>query len=114
MEFMHMLFSFLGAIAAIIITVRVVPGIRVGGEWTNLVLLALAWAVITLIVRPALSVFMFPITLLTFGLSSFVLNAALFYAMQWIVPAFMVEGLVPALLGAFVLSVASWVIHKIV
>lgn len=111
---MHIALSFLGTVAALIVTIRFVPGITLGGEWTNLALLALVWSAITLVVRPVLSLLTFPITLMTFGLFSFVLNAGLFYAMQWVIPAFTVAGPVPALLGALVLSAVSWVIHKVV
>jgi putative membrane protein len=42
-----------------------------------------------------------------------VLNAFLFWAMTLIVPGFEVAGFFPALLGAIVLSLISWLINKI-
>ena len=41
------------------------------------------------------------------------LNAIVFGAMALIVPGFIVAGFFPALLGALVLSILTWLIHQI-
>lgn len=110
---MHTLLRYLGMVGAVMLTVHLVPGVAVGGGWTTIFLLALVWSVIVMVIRPVLSMLTLPITILTLGLFSFILNAFLFYAMTWIVPGFAVEGIIPALLGAVVLSIASWFIQKI-
>lgn len=110
---MHLVLKFLGTVAAVYLTVNLVPGILVSGGWTTTLLIALVWSVIVMVIRPVLRVLTFPITLITFGLFSVILNALLFYAMQWVVPGFTVAGIVPALLGAFVLSLLTWLIQKV-
>lgn len=110
---MHILFKYLGTVAAVVLTVNIVPGILVSGGWTSLLLVALVWSVIVSVIRPVLSILTFPITLITFGLFAFVLNAILFYAMTWIVPGFSVSGFWSAVFGAVVLSLLSWMIHKV-
>ena len=110
---MHMALRFLGTAAAVYLTINLVPGIRVAGGWTTILLIALVWSVIVMIIRPVLSILTLPITILTLGLFSFVLNAFLFYAMTLIVPGFAVAGFFPALFGALVLSILSWFIGKI-
>lgn len=110
---MGTVFRFLGTVAAVVLTVNIVPGIAVSGGWLTVLLVALVWSVITMIIRPVLSILTLPITLLTFGLFSFVLNALLFWAMELVVPGFSVDGFLSALLGAVVLSVISWLIHKL-
>lgn len=110
---MHTLFKFLGTVAAVYLTVTLVPGVDIAGGWVTILLVALVWSVIVMVIRPVLRVLTFPITLITFGLFSFVLNAFLFYAMQWVVPGFTVAGIVPALLGAIVLSILTWLIQKV-
>jgi putative membrane protein len=109
---MHMLLKFLGTAAAVYLTVNLVPGISVAGGWTTVLLVALVWSVITLIIRPVLTLLTLPITIITLGLFSFILNALLFWAMTLIVPGFVVDGFLPALLGALVLSIISWLINK--
>ncbi len=108
-----MLLSFLGTAVAVFLTVEFVPGIAVSGGWTTILLVALAWSVITLIIRPVLRILTLPITIITFGLFSFVLNAALFWAMTLVVPGFVVAGIVPAFLGAVILSIVNWFMQKV-
>ncbi|OGG74174.1 hypothetical protein A3A40_00385 [Candidatus Kaiserbacteria bacterium RIFCSPLOWO2_01_FULL_54_20] len=110
---MHTVLKYLGTVAAVMLTVNLVPGITVSGGWTTLLLVALVWSVITMVVKPILVILTLPITVITLGLFSFVLNAFLFYAMTWVVPGFTVAGFVPALLGALVLSIFTWLIHKL-
>jgi len=111
---MHTVLRYLGTVAAVYLTVSLVPGIAVSGGWVTILLVALIWSVITMVIKPVLTILTLPITLITFGLFSFVLNALLFWAMTLIIPGFVVAGFVPALIGALVLSILSWLIHKII
>lgn len=104
---------FLGTVAAVVLTVHIVPGISVTGGWITIFLAALVWSVIAMVIRPVLSLLTLPITLLTFGLFAFVLNALLFWAMELVVPGFSVDGFLSALLGAIVISILSWLIQKV-
>jgi len=71
------------------------------------------WSVIITVIKPILHVLALPITIITLGLFTFVINALLFWAMEFIVPGFSVEGFIPALLGSVVLSVISGLILKV-
>lgn len=108
-----MILRFLGTAAAVYLTVYLVPGITISGGWTTTLLVALVWSVITMVIRPVLQILTLPITIITLGLFSFILNAGLFWAMTLIVPGFEVAGFVPALIGAVVLSLINWLISKI-
>lgn len=110
---MNTVLKFLGTAAAVLLTVNFVPGIMVTGGWITILLAALVWSVITLVIRPVLSILTLPVTLITFGLFSFILNALLFWAMTLVVPGFAVAGFWSALLGALVLSLLTWLIHKV-
>ena len=109
---MDVVLKYFGTVAAVFLTVSLVPGIGVE-NWVTTLLVALAWSVITMVIRPILAVLTLPITLVTFGLFAFVLNALLFWAMVLIVPGFTVAGFWWALLGALVLSVLNWFIQKV-
>jgi len=110
---MHTILRYLGTVAAVYLTVSLVPGIAVSGGWITILLVALVWSVISMVIKPVLGILTLPITLITFGLFSFVLNALLFWAMTLIIPGFVVAGFVPALLGALVLSILAWLIHLV-
>ena len=111
---MHTLLRYLGTVGAILLTVYFVPGISVTEGWTTIFLAALVWSVISIIIKPVLTILTLPITIITLGLFSFVLNALLFYAMTLIVPGFVITTFWSAFLGALVLSIFSWFIHKII
>lgn len=110
---MHPLLRYLGIVAAVLLTVNIVPGIALHGGWTTTLLVALVWSVIVVVIRPVLQLLTLPITVLTLGLFSFVLNALLFWAMALIVPGFVVSGFWAALLGALVLSILGWLIEQL-
>jgi putative membrane protein len=110
---MHTVLKYLGTVAAIMLTVYLVPGVTITGGWVSILLAALVWSVITMVIRPVLSILTLPITIVTFGIFSFVLNALLFWAMTLIVPGFLVSGFLAALLGALVVSILSWLIDKV-
>ena len=109
---MHTLLKYIGTVAAIILTMHIVPGI-VSAGWESTLLAALVWSVIVMVIRPVLGILTLPITIITLGIFSFVLNALLFWAMAWIVPGFYIAGFFTALLGALVLSILTWLINAV-
>jgi putative membrane protein len=110
---MQVVLRYLGTVAAVILTVYLVPGIVVSGGWETILLAALVWSVLVTIIKPVLTIITLPITIITFGLFALILNAILFYVMAWLVPGFAVTSFLSALLGALVLSVLSWLIHQL-
>ena len=110
---MHPVLRYLGTVAAVALTINLVPGISYTGGWETILLVAVAWSVIAVVIKPVLHILTLPITIVTFGLFALVLNAILFYAMQMIVPGFAVAGFWSAMLGALVLSVFTWLINHI-
>lgn len=110
---MHFLMRVLAVAIAVYLTVNVVPGISIAGGLTTTLLVALVWSVIISVIRPILQLLALPITIITLGLFSFILNALLFWGMEFIVPGFDVSGFIPALLGSIVLSLISWLILKV-
>lgn len=70
-------------------------------------LVAFFFAILNAVVKPIILLIAFPITLITLGLFSFVVNAGLFWLVGSFVKGFSVSGFVPALLGSLVVSVAT-------
>lgn len=110
------MFSIIAKIVLTALTVlaiaNFVPGIEVTNFYTALIV-AVVWGIITLIVRPVLFLLTLPITLLTFGLFSFILNALLFWLTSSLVAGFTVEGFIPALIGSLLLSLVSWAVNRV-
>ena len=112
MEYMETILKYLGTVAAVVLTLSIVPGLS-SADWLTTFLIALVWSVIVVVIKPVLRILTLPITIITFGIFSLVLNALLFWAMTLIIPGFMVAGFWSAFLGALVLSLLSWLIHQI-
>ena len=68
---------------------------------------------INAIVRPLLILLTLPVTLVTLGLFIFVVNAICLALAAWFVPGFTISGFIPALLGALVISVISWLLSAL-
>ena len=90
------------------IAAKVVPGISFDG-WKSLLLTALVLGLVNAVIRPILIFLTLPITVLTLGLFLFIINAFLFYAVSRLVPGFMVDTFVHALLGSIVVGITSWI-----
>lgn len=98
---------------ALFAVVRLVPGIGVTGTGT-LFIAALVLGFLNAVLRPIISVFALPVTVLTLGLFTLVVNGVVFALAAWVVPGFSVAGLGSAILGALLFSVISFVLNLIV
>lgn len=97
---------------ALLLVAQFVPGIAIANLSAALVG-ALVLGLINVFVKPILTILTFPITILTLGLFTFILNAFLFAFAASFVNGFTVSGFLPALLGSFVVSVISSFFHSL-
>lgn len=88
---------------------KFVPGIHVASGTTALVL-AFFWGVVNVFLKPILILLTLPVTLLTLGLFTIVINGFLFWLLSTFVKGFTVETFGAALIGAIILSLVSWFI----
>jgi putative membrane protein len=91
-----------------------VPGILFQG---NVVMLLLGGAILglfNLIVRPLALIISLPLLILTLGLFYFVLNGILLWLVSLLIPGYFVQGLVPGILGALVITIINWVLGALV
>jgi putative membrane protein len=95
---------------AILAAAYILPGIEVSGGMA-LLAAGLVLALINAVVRPVLIFLTLPFTLVTLGLFLFVLNAFCLWLTSWLVKGFEVHGFWPAVFGAMLVSVVSWVVN---
>ena len=105
------LFNLLVVAFTLLAIAHFVPGISIASTYTAFVV-AILWGLISLLLKPVLSVLTLPINILTLGLFSLVVNALLFWLLASFVQGFVVAGFVPAFVGSLVLSVVVWILHK--
>lgn len=103
---------FLGAVALLLVA-YLFPGIHVAGLWPSAIVAALGLGLANALIRPVLSVLTLPLSCMTFGLFSLVLNAVLFWAVSEFVDGFEVEGALTALAGSIVFSLLSAGINQL-
>ena len=110
---MNIVLRLLFTALALLVAAYFVPGIEVSGLYIALIT-AVVLGLVNLIIRPVLFVLTLPITLITFGLFSFVINAALFLFVASFIDGFAVDGFLSALLGSLVVSVMSAIANKLI
>lgn len=104
---MKLLLRWLINAAAIFLIPYLIPGISVANFYTALIA-ALVIGLLNAVVRPVLFILSLPITILTLGLFTLVLNAFLFWLASTVVKGFEVHGFAAAFFGALVLWLISW------
>jgi len=85
----------------------------ISGAWPA-VGAALLLGVVNAVLRPLALLLTLPVNILTFGLFTFVVNAAMLYLVAAVIPGFQVRGFGAALLGAVVLTVVSAILGALV
>ena len=109
---MGMLTRFLLTVLGLLLVARYVPGIEVSG-FSVALMVALVLGLVNIILKPILIILTLPITLLSLGLFTFVINAILFWLVSFFVPGFSVDGFIPAFIGALAIAAVHWIAEKI-
>lgn len=99
--------------AALLLMTRYVPGIAIASFYSALVV-ALVLGLLNALVRPILIFLTLPISLLTLGLFTFVINALLFWFASSVVKGFDVAGFAPAFWGALIMWTTAWLTNSLI
>ncbi|MGE0171302.1 MAG: phage holin family protein [Oligoflexales bacterium] len=103
------LIHWLLATVTLAITAAIVPGFVVR-NFIAAMFASLIIGLLNVIVWPILVVFTLPLTILTFGLFLFIVNAIVLKFGAALVPGFEIQGFFPAILGSIVLTLVGWFI----
>jgi putative membrane protein len=101
----------LGVALGLLFVAWLVPGIEVE-DFNAALIAAIILGVLNLTVKPILFVLTLPITILTLGLFTFVINALVFLMAAALLEGFEVGGFIPALLGSLCIGLISTVINR--
>ena len=105
----HHLIQLLVTAVAVLISAKIVPGIRVL-SFGSAVVFAFVLAILNVILGKVLVLLALPFVLLTLGLFLLVINGFLFWLADKAVKGVEVDGFGSAILGSLVTSVISWAI----
>ncbi len=109
---------------ALLVTAWIVPGIHLGAagphptkdDWVTLLIVALIFGVVNAVIRPIIILLSLPLEIITLGLFTFVINAFMLLLTSWIAQGmglgFRVDGFLPALVGALIISIVSFFLSR--
>lgn len=103
---MRVIGSIIISMLAVGITSYILPGVQVD-SLSSLLLAAVFLGIANGVIRPILLLLTLPITIVTLGLFTLVINAALVLLVSQVVPGFEVAGFLWALLFSLVLSLVN-------
>ena len=98
---------------AILLSSIIIPGIRVDSLPTVIIAAGLL-GLINISIKPVLIILTLPLTIITLGLFSFIINAFLLKLVAYFVTGFEVDGFLAALLGALVISLVNWLADRFI
>ena len=108
----YWLISWLVSALALYLMAQLIPGIEIRGFGTAMIA-AVVFGLADIILGPILRFLALPLTFITLGLFLFVIKALLLKVTAVFTPGFRVNGCMPAILGAVVLAVLSWILHAL-
>lgn len=95
---------------ALMVAASLIKGIRIDGVAMG-ILAAGILGVVNAVIRPLVLLLTLPITILTLGLFTLVINAVMLQIVASLVPGFTIETFSAALVGALIISLISWVLN---
>ena len=99
-------------IMSVIFTAWLIPGIKVD-NFISAMFVCIILALVNTFIKPLIQIIALPVTILTLGLFSLVINALMLMLAGWIAPGFEVEGFLSALIGSILLSIFALGVSRI-
>jgi putative membrane protein len=97
--------------AALWVADRIVEGIELSGSFWAILLVALIFGVVNAIIKPVVKLLSLPALILSLGLFALVINAGMLALTAALTDNLSIDGFIPALLGALVISVVSAILN---
>lgn len=109
---MNLIIRWFATATTLLILAYAIPGITVSGVYIALIT-ALVLGLVNAVIRPIFIVLTLPINIVTLGLFTFVINALMFWFVASFIDGFAVSGFWAAFVGAFLLTLSSWLINLV-
>lgn len=109
---MRVVISLLINTLALLVTAMIVPGFKVVDFWAA-VWAAIALGLLNTFLRPVLILFTLPANILTLGLFSWVISAAVIWLASLLVPGFDIDGFLPALVGGIITAFTASLLNSL-
>lgn len=110
---MRLLITWLINALALLALPYLMQSIEMRSVWTAL-FAALVLGLVNTLIRPVLVLLTLPVTVLTLGLFILVINGLMFWAVASLVSGFHVAGFWPAVGGALLYTLISWILSSLI
>ena len=125
----HFIIGTIATAIAFAIVQWLLPQVNFDGTIPQLIIVAIVFGVVNGIIKPVVKLLSFPITAMTLGLFSLVINAALFLLVAWVSGEFLkidftvggfphsglsLDAFIGALIGSIVLSIVGTVVGLVI
>ena len=97
---------------ALFLVMKLVSGIQID-RFQDLLLATLVIGLLNVFLKPIIVLLTLPVTIMTLGLFTFVINALIFYLAANLVPGLHVTGFGTAFIAAFLFSLFSFVLNML-
>ncbi len=106
---MSLILNLLISTVAVMVSSYILPGVTVNSV-TEAVVVAIALGLVNMTIKPILSLLALPLTLITLGLFSLVINGLMVMAVDYLVKGFDVHSFFNAIIFSILLSLTSTVL----
>lgn len=89
-----------------------VPGFTFDSLWATIVT-AIVIGIVNTFIKPILQLIFLPVSIVTFGVTAFLINVVLLWAVSFVVPGFEILNFMTAVWGSIVLALVSLFLHKL-
>jgi putative membrane protein len=109
---MSLLLRWIGTSLALYVATQIVPGVHYHGPWWGLLLVAVVFGLVNALVRPVVVALTCPLVILTLGLGLLLVNGAMLGLTAWLAGDWLtIDGCMPAVLGALLISIVSFLFN---
>lgn len=109
---MRLLMRLATNVFALLVVEYLVPGFILTDIWAA-VIAAIVIGIVNTFIKPILQLIALPISILTFGISAFLINVLLLWGTSMLVPGFEIVSFISAIIASIVLTLVSWFLHKL-
>lgn len=105
-----LLVSFFVRSIVVYVSALLIDGVQIDG-FISALFVSFVLSLVNTFVKPFLKLLALPITLLSLGLFSLVINAVMILLVDYIVPGFRVDGFITAMIYGILLSLLMWFVQ---
>lgn len=109
---MSVLLKLLVSVFSLLVVDYLIPGFELQDFWTAVVA-AVVIGVVNTFIKPVLQIVALPISIVTLGLSAFLINVLLLWGTSSFVPGFYIADFWTAVLASILLSLVTWFLYKL-